>query len=212
MPKPTTPARLEAFSDGVIAVIITIMVLDLHVPRENGLAGLRAVLPTLAAYLLSFVFTGIYWINHGHLVDRIEQVNPAILWSNLGLLFALSLLPFFTAYIIDKHFDPLSVALYALSLLFSALTFQILSYSIGRHLKQANAADQLAQHRLEAWKGWASFFAYIAGALLAFAHPHLALAVLAAVTLIWIVPTFGIRQPERCLAERSHPSTQYPPP
>ena len=198
MPKTPSPARLEAFSDGVIAVIITIMVLDLHVPHEGGLAGLRAILPTLAAYLLSFVFTGIYWVNHGHLVDRIEQVNSAILWTNLSLLFALSLLPFFTAYLIDKHFDSFSIASYALSLLFSALTFQLLSYAIGRHLRQTQAEEAFRQHRLEAWKGWVSFGSYIAGALLAFPYPRLALTVLAGVTLIWVVPTFGTQKPEHC--------------
>jgi uncharacterized membrane protein len=191
MPTQPTPARLEAFSDGVIAVIITIMVLDLHVPREGGWAGLRAIVPTLATYLLSFVFTGIYWINHGHLIDRLKQVNPAILWTNFALLFALSLLPFCTAYLIDKHFDSFSVALYAMSLLLPAFSFQLLSYSIGRHLKHARADQELEQHRLEAWKGWVSFASYLAGALLAFPHPHLALALLASVTLIWIVPTFG---------------------
>jgi len=93
MPAPASTSRLEAFSDGVIAVIITIMVLELKVPRANGIAGLRAILPTLLVYLLSFTFTAIYWINHHHLVGRVEEVDPRILYANLLFLFCLSLLP-----------------------------------------------------------------------------------------------------------------------
>jgi uncharacterized membrane protein len=94
---PASPARLEAFSDGVIAVIITIMVLELKVPHQDGLAGLYAVLPTLAVYLLSFTFTGIYWINHHHLVHRTDEADSLILYANLAFLFTLSLLPFCTS-------------------------------------------------------------------------------------------------------------------
>ena len=206
MPRQPTPARLEAFSDGVIAVIITIMVLDLHVPREVGWAGLRAIVPTLAAYLLSFVFTGIYWVNHGHMIDRLTQVDAAILWTNLSLLFALSLLPFFTAYLIDKHFDSFSVALYAVSLLLPALAYQLLSYAIRHHLRLIRAEGELEQHRVEAWKGWVSFASYVAGALLAFSHPRLALTLLASVTVIWIVPTFGTHR-ARATADLTRTST-----
>src|SRR5213595_2426926 len=102
----SSPARMEGFSDGVIAVIITIMVLELKVPHEHGLAGLRAVLPTLCLYVISFAFVGIYWINHQDLIHRTEEVYQLILYANLGFLFCLSLLPFFTSYVLDKKWTP----------------------------------------------------------------------------------------------------------
>ncbi|WP_433967034.1 TMEM175 family protein [Tunturiibacter gelidiferens] len=101
-----TPARLEAFSDGVIAVIITIMVLELKVPHQEGVAGLYTVLPTLAVYAISFAFTGIYWINHHHLVHRTEEADELVLYANLFFLFWLSLLPFFTSYVLEKNSTP----------------------------------------------------------------------------------------------------------
>src|ERR1700748_2350248 len=121
-----SPARLEAFSDGVIAVIITIMVLELKVPHEMGLAGLRAVLPTLGIYAISFTFTGIYWINHHHLVHRTEEADQVILYANLGFLFCLSLLPFFTSYLLEKKMDSFSVALYVSSMIVTGFSFLLL--------------------------------------------------------------------------------------
>src|SRR5581483_11415351 len=114
--KPSSTVRLEAFSDGVIAVIITIMVLELKVPHQDGPAGLYAIVPILLIYLLSFTFTGIYWINHRHLLERIESADRLILYANLGFLFCLSLLPFFTSYVIEKGLDSFAVALYAVSM------------------------------------------------------------------------------------------------
>src|SRR5260370_6810108 len=107
-----TPARLQACSDGVSAVIIPIMVLELKLPHENGLAGLRAVLPTLCLYLISFAFVGIYWINHHHLIHRTEEADERILYANLGFLFCLSLLPFFTSYLLANKMPPLPLPIY----------------------------------------------------------------------------------------------------
>src|ERR1700754_1830670 len=121
---PTT--RLEAFSDGVLAVIITIMVLELKVPHRDGFAGLLSIAPTLFIYLLSFTFTGIYWVNHHHLIRRVEQCDHRVLWANLSYLFGASLLPFFTAYVIDKNSDAFSVALYAASMIFTGSCFFLL--------------------------------------------------------------------------------------
>lgn len=101
----SSTSRLEAFSDGVIAVIITIMVLELKVPSQKGIAGLLTILPTLIVYFISFSFTAIYWINHHHLVSRIEQADQRTLYANLAFLFCLSLLPFFTSYVLDKESD-----------------------------------------------------------------------------------------------------------
>lgn len=186
-----TPARLEAFSDGVIAVIITIMVLELKVPHQNGLAGLYAVLPTLAVYLLSFTFTGIYWINHHHLVHRTEEADSLILYANLAFLFSLSLLPFFTSYVLDKKMDSFSVAIYAASMVANGITFMGLRMAIARRLRHAGKleCEDTAVER----KHWLSLLVYLAAMPLAFYHPHMALGMIALVTVIWITPTAGVK-------------------
>jgi uncharacterized membrane protein len=195
LPEPThaamkltsSPARLEAFSDGVIAVIITIMVLELKVPIKDGLAGLREVLPTLGIYLLSFTFTGIYWINHHHLVHRTEEADQRILYANLGFLFCLSLLPFFTSYLLDKKLDSFSVVLYAVSLVVTGFSFLLLRLAIGRRLRTSGSLEQqdIATER----KHMLSLAIYLIAIPLAFYHPYLGLGVIATVTLVWIYPT-----------------------
>ncbi len=187
----SSPARLEAFSDGVIAVIITIMVLELKVPHQDGFAGLLPVLPTLAVYLLSFTFTGIYWINHHHLVHRTEEADSLILYANLAFLFSLSLLPFFTSYVLDKKMDSFSVALYASAMIVIALTFMGLRISIARRLRQANKLEyeDTAVER----KHWLSMLLYVAAIPMAFYHAHIALGLVALVTVIWITPTTGVK-------------------
>jgi uncharacterized membrane protein len=186
-----TPARLEAFSDGVIAVIITIMVLELKVPHQDGLAGLRAVLPTLAVYALSFTFTGIYWINHHHLVHRTDEADSLILYANLAFLFTLSLLPFFTSYLLDKKIDSFSVAMYAAALIVNAFTFMGLRMAIGRRLRHADKLER--EDTAVARKHWLSMLLYVAAVPIAFYHSHLALGLCALVTVIWITPTAGIK-------------------
>jgi uncharacterized membrane protein len=186
-----SPARLEAFSDGVIAVIITIMVLELKVPHQDGLIGLYAVLPTLAVYMLSFTFTGIYWINHHHLVHRTDEADSLILYANLTFLFSLSLLPFFTSYLLDKKMDSFSVALYACCLVVNALTFMGLRIAIGRRLRHADKLEQ-EDTALER-KHWLSLLIYCVSVPLAFYHPHLALGTVALVTVVWIIPTTGVK-------------------
>ena len=182
---PTT--RLEAFSDGVLAVIITIMVLELKVPTQNGLSGLRTLAPILFIYFLSFSFIGIYWINHHHLVHRTDQADHRVLYSNLAFLFSASLLPFFTSYVIEKHSDSFSVALYAASMIFTGLTFLFLRLSIGRLLRQTGNLhrEDIATQR----KHYASLFLYVIAIPLALFHPYLALAAITLVTVVWIVPT-----------------------
>ncbi len=184
--KPPSTARLEAFSDGVIAVIITIMVLDLKVPHPDGAAGLYAILPTLLVYLLSFTFTGIYWINHQHLIERIESADKLILYANLGFLFCLSLLPFFTGYVLEKKLNSFSVALYAVSMVVTGFSFFLLRLTIGRALRRSGgtrAEDAAAQR-----KHVGSLVLYLLAIPLARFHPGLALATVALVTLVWIVP------------------------
>lgn len=186
----TSPARLEAFSDGVIAVIITIMVLELKVPAQNGLAGLRAVLPTLFVYVLSFSFTGVYWVNHHHLLHRAREVDQRILWANLGFLFWLSLIPFFTAYMLEKNIDSFSVALYAASMIMTGMGYMMLRLAIGRRLRLEGRLERedVATER----KHWISLGIYLVALPLAFYHPYLALAAIAMVAVIWIVPTAGV--------------------
>jgi|HubBroStandDraft_6_1064221.scaffolds.fasta_scaffold123017_2 uncharacterized membrane protein len=189
-----TPARLEAFSDGVIAVIITIMVLELKVPTQDGLAGLRAVLPTLCLYLISFAFVGIYWINHHHLVHRTEEADELILWANLGFLFCLSLLPFFTSYVLEKKIDSFSVALYVASMVLTGFSFLLLRLAIGRRLRHAGKleAEDTAVQR----KNYLSLFVYLVAIPLAFQHPRMSLGLVAFVTIVWITPTTGIKPRE----------------
>jgi uncharacterized membrane protein len=189
-----TPARLEAFSDGVIAVIITIMVLELKVPHQDGIDGLRSVLPTLCLYLISFAFIGIYWINHHHLCHRTEEADELILYANLGFLFCLSLLPFFTSYVLEKKMDSFSVALYIASMIVTGFSFLLLRLAISRRLRHAGRfkAEDKAVER----KNWLSLFVYVMAIPLAFQHPHMALGLVAFVTIIWITPTTGIKPRE----------------
>ena len=179
--------RLEAFSDGVLAVIITIMVLELKIPHENGFPGLIAIAPILFIYLLSFALTGIYWINHHHLISRIERADPRVLYANLAFLFCASLLPFFTSYVIEKDADPFSVALYAASMILTAIAFLFLRLAIGRLLKLSGQLHQedIATQR----KHYASLALYLIAIPLAHSTPWFALAAIALVTIVWIVPT-----------------------
>jgi uncharacterized membrane protein len=198
----STPARLEAFSDGVIAVIITIMVLELKVPHQDGVAGLRAVLPILCLYFISFAFVGIYWINHHHLVHRTEEADERILYANLGFLFCLSLLPFFTSYVLEKKMDSFSVAVYIASMIVTGFSFLLLRLAIGRRLRHAGKleAEDTAVER----KNYLSLFVYLVAIPLAFQHPRLALGLVASVTVIWITPTTGIKPREE------HPPADRP--
>ncbi len=186
---PTT--RLEAFSDGVLAVIITIMVLEMKVPHADGLAGLLSVAPIFFIYLLSFAFTGIYWINHHHLIHRVEEADHRILYANLGFLFSASLLPFFTAYVIEKESDAFSVALYAASMIFTAFTFLLLRLAVGRLLSQAGQLQEedIATKR----KHYLSLGLYLVAIPLAHYHSWIALGVIALVTLVWIYPTARVQ-------------------
>ncbi len=190
-----SPGRLEAFSDGVIAVIITIMVLELKIPAEHGLAGLLPILKTIAVYAISYTFVGIFWMNHHHQIHRLKTVNAAILYANLLLLFFLSLLPFFTSYMIDKHLDSFSVAAYAGSLVTSGFSFLVLTRAIGRHklrLGELDSEAELDRQRSGDRKGLLSQGLYLLAVPLAYWRPAAALAIIALVTLLWVVPGFAV--------------------
>jgi uncharacterized membrane protein len=180
-----TKSRLEAFSDGVIAILITIMVLELKVPHGDDLQALRPVLPAFLSYVLSFVYLGIYWNNHHHMLHATARINGGILWANLHLLFWLSLVPFVTGWMGENHFGAVPTAVYGVVLLAAALAYTILQASIiadqgkGSRLAAAVGADA---------KGKASALAYAASIPLAFVHRGIAWAIYVAVALLWLVP------------------------
>jgi len=178
-------ARLEAFSDGVIAVIITIMVLEMKVPHGVELEALLPVIPIFVSYALSFVYVGIYWNNHHHMLHAAGKVNGAILWANLHLLFWLSLIPFVTGWMGENHFASMTVALYGAVLLLSAIAYFILSRALIRH---DGDASTLARALGGDSKGKVSVVLYVAAIALAFVNRWLSLALYVGVAVMWLVP------------------------
>ena len=177
--------RLEAFSDGVIAIIITIMVLELHVPHGDSLHDLAPMLPVLLTYILSFVNVGIYWNNHHHMIYAVERVNGGILWANLHLLFWLSLLPFATAWMGENHFAQWPVIVYGVVLVMSGFAYVILCRFL---IREAGPGSPLAIALGKDWKGKLSVITYIVGIALAFVDPRIALGLYVIVTLSWFIP------------------------
>ncbi len=177
--------RLEAFSDGVIAIIITIMVLELEVPHEAEPAALLPLVPVFLSYLLSFVYIGIYWNNHHHLLQAAEHVNGRSLWANLHLLFWLSLIPFATAWVGENHFAPWPVALYGLVLFGAGLAYFILSRALIAH---HGPASRLARAIGRDYKGWLSMVLYLVALPLSFVNSYLTTLLYAAVAIMWLIP------------------------
>jgi TMEM175 potassium channel family protein len=187
--------RLEAFSDGVIAVIITIMVLELKVPHGADAEALQPLVPAFGSYVLSFVFIGIYWNNHHHLMQAVERVNGGILWANLHLLFWLSLVPFATGWMGENHFAALPMALYGFFLLMAAIAFYFLVRAIlAHHGRDSRVATALGRDI----KGKVSVLLYVVGLALAFVNRGAAGAIYVLVALIWFIPD---RRIERRLAK-----------
>ena len=182
--------RLEAFSDGVIAIIITIMVLDLKVPHEAGLAALRPLIPVFIGYVLSFVYVGIYWNNHHHMLHAVTRVSGAALWGNLHLLFWLSLLPFVTGWVGENHFAAMPLACYGFILCMCSVAYVILA----RCLATDNPA--LATAFGKDRKGWLSMLLYLVGIGVSCAAPLAGFGVYVMVALIWFIPD---RRIERAL-------------
>ena len=175
---------MEAFSDGVIAIIITIMVLELRAPHDTSLAGLRPLIPVFASYVMSFIYVGIYWNNHHHLLHATEHIDGRALWANLFLLFWLSLVPFVTAWMGENHFAQWPVVLYGSVLLLAAIAYLILV----RALLGAPGNELLASALGSDFKGKISMAIYVIGILLAFVRPWLACAIYVLVAVIWLVP------------------------
>lgn len=180
------PGRLEAFSDGVIAIIITIMVLELKVPASHEPAALLAVWPTFLSYLLSFLMVAIYWVNHHALFHFCRIVDNAVLWTNIVFLFCLSLIPFATAYMGDNRFTPFATALYGGTLMLAGLSFVPMRRAVGRHLK-GDPDDRMVAHR-SAIKNSISLALYAASMPLAFVHPAITLALAFLVAGIYFLP------------------------
>jgi uncharacterized membrane protein len=177
--------RLEAFSDGVIAIIITIMVLEMKVPHGGRLNDLVPLLPVFLSYVLSFVYVGIYWNNHHHMLHACTTVTGAILWANLHLLFWLSLFPFATGWMGENHFTPVPTALYGFVLLMAAMAYYLLQQAIIR----AQGPDSILKKALGSdWKGKLSPVLYIVAIIAAWRSPWVAESILAAAALVWLVP------------------------
>jgi uncharacterized membrane protein len=192
--------RLEAFSDGVLAIIITIMVLELKAPHDARWESLRPIIPVFISYVLSFLYVGIYWNNHHHLMQAVRFVDGRVLWANLHLLFWLSLIPFVTRWVGDSSFGDLPVAAYGFVLLCAAIAYSILV----RLLLAANGPDSLLAKAIgNDLKGKASMAIYAVGVTASFRQPLVAYGLYMFVALIWLFPD---RRIERLLLNEQHPS------
>lgn len=177
--------RLEAFSDGVLAIIITIMVLEMKVPHGDSLADLKPLLPVFLSYVLSFIYLGIYWNNHHHLMHIVHKVSGTVLWSNIHLLFWLSLVPFATAWMGENHFSKWPLILYGLILLMAAIAYYILAHCLTNvHGKDSELAIAIGKDR----KGIISIIFYIIGIICSFFIPMLGLSFYVLVAAIWFIP------------------------
>jgi uncharacterized membrane protein len=183
--------RLEAFSDGVIAIIITIMVLELKVPHGATFDTLLPLAPVLLSYVLSFIYVGIYWNNHHHLMHAASHVSGGVLWANLHLLFWLSLIPFVSGWMGENHFATLPVAGYGVVLFMCAVAYAILVRCLTRqHGENKELAEAIGTDK----KGWLSLLLYAAGVGTAFLHPWLGFSFYVVVALIWLVPDTRIER------------------
>jgi uncharacterized membrane protein len=177
--------RLEAFTDGVLAIAITIMVLELKVPHETDLAGVQASLPLLCAYLLSFVNVGIFWVNHHHMMHATDRIDGRVLWANLALLFWLSLVPFVIRWMDEAGFTAWPTAAYGFVLMMAAISYTALQWTI---VACNGRSSRLAEALGNDIKGKASLAMYALSIPLAFVHPWIAIGLYIAVALMWLVP------------------------
>ena len=177
--------RLEAFSDGVLAIIITIMVLEMKVPHGNSLADLKPLLPVFLSYILSFIYIGIYWNNHHHMFHAAHKVTGTILWTKIHLLFWLSLVPFATAWMGENSFSTWPVVLYGVILLMASIAYYFLAHRLSAvHGKDSTLAKAIGRDR----KGVISSVIYVIGIVLSFVHPYLGFAMYVVVACIWFIP------------------------
>ncbi len=183
--------RLEAFSDGVMAIIITISVLEMKVPEGNTLQALKSTLPIFLTYLGSFIYIGIYWNNHHHMMQATTKVNGRILWANLNLLFWLSLFPFVTGWMGTNHFEKVPVMMYGIVLLFAAIAYKILAYCV---MKSEGNESILTKAYRSDYKGNVSILLYVIAVLTAFVQPFIGVIIFILVALLWLVPDTRIER------------------
>jgi uncharacterized membrane protein len=196
-----TKGRMEAFSDGVVAILITIMVLELKVPEGTDAGALRGLLPEFLSYVLSFIYLGIYWVNHHHMLQMTDRINGRILWANLHLLFWLSLFPSATAWLGEGHLDALPTAVYGAVMLAAAIAYYVLQNSI---IAEEGPGSRLAAAIGQDKKGKISPLLYAAAIGLAFVNPWISDAIYVLVALIWLVPDPRLEGHLRGHAEASH--------
>ncbi|MFC0772554.1 TMEM175 family protein [Terrimonas alba] len=180
-----TKNRMEAFSDGVLAIVITIMVLEMKVPHGGSLQSLKPLIPVFLSYVLSFIYIGIYWNNHHHMLHTAQHVNGTVLWANMHLLFWLSLFPFVTGWMGENNFATIPVALYGVVAALAGIAYYLLAHSLaGLHGKNSPLAIALGKD----WKGVSSIIMYLLGVGLSFLSPWLGLITYALVACVWFVP------------------------
>jgi uncharacterized membrane protein len=187
-----TKTRLEAFSDGVFAIIVTIMVLELKVPHETDLHALKEMLPLFLSYLSSFVFVGIYWGNHHHLLHTVHHVNSKIIWANLNLLFWLSLVPFATGWIGENPMAEVPVATYATLFLLCGIAFFILQKVIENHY--THSTKLIEALKKTSMKGILSLLLYSAAVVFAFINPTISYVLIVVVAVLWVIPDKNIEK------------------
>ena len=183
--------RIEAFSDGVIAIIITIMVLNLAVPKSDDLSALKPQLPIFLTYALSYLYVGIYWNNHHHLLKAARRATSAVMWANLHLLFWLSLFPFMTGWMGQNHFSPAPTAVYGAVLLLAAIAYFILqTVIVADHGRDSKLAREIGKD----WKGKLSIASYATGTAVAFWHGWISCCIYALMALMWLIPDRRLEQ------------------
>jgi len=180
-----TKGRLEAFSDGVLAIIITIMVLELKAPEGSSWNDLKPLMPKFLAYIFSFIYVGIYWNNHHHLFQTVKKVNGSVLWANLHLLFWLSLMPIATEWIGETHFSENPVATYGIALVMCAVAYTILENTI---IKSDGEDSQLKEAISSKFKEYASIVLYALGIITSFFYPYIAIGFYYLTALMWLIP------------------------
>jgi uncharacterized membrane protein len=179
-------ARLEAFSDGVLAIIITIMVLEIKVPHGGEWKDLTQLFPIFVSYILSFTYIGIYWGNHHHLLHSVKQVSSGIIWGNINLLFWLSLVPFVTGWMGENHFAPDTMALYGASMLLSGISFYILMMAVEKNSHDNEELKQAFVHLNR--KGITSTIGYASSIPLAYVHPLISAIIFVVISVFWLIP------------------------
>lgn len=187
-----TKSRLEAFSDGVLAIIITIMVLELKIPHEPTLKALWSLAPVFTSYVLSFVYVGIYWGNHHHLLHTAHRVSSRLIWSNMALLFFLSLIPFTTGWMGENHFDKIPVATYAFNLLCCAIAFYLLQQTIQPDLKQSTKLTEALKKQEK--KGILSLIIYLVSIPCALYYPFISALLFVLTAIMWVIPDKNIER------------------